>query len=131
MKTCKTFQYSIHFPPEQEAANIVSQLISQKGCIDAWQATFSIEAYFATTNRSALPNGSRLVPTPAYFPGEAVTLLWYFPGVVSYSQVRIIHLSYLPGYGYRYYVGDERTGAGGWIDEEGLSKEIVQAKLFA
>jgi hypothetical protein len=125
MRQAKMILYRFQARSMEEAHLVAFGLHQLDSCVDTLVSfSCSVEAYFEVQSteslRNTLPEGCRVIPTPAYWPGDLTILQWPFPGAHQYDQVRIAHLSYLRGYGYRYFIIDQHTQAGGWIDAPGL-----------
>jgi hypothetical protein len=125
MRQAKIMLYRFQARSMEEAQLVSAGLLQLEGCIDVLvSASCSVEAYFAVEGtesmRLVLPDGCRIVPTPNYWPGDLAILDWPFPRAAQGNQVRILHLCYIRGYGYRYVIVDQYTQASGWIDAQGL-----------
>jgi hypothetical protein len=126
--------HRIWFMTNYEAEQAVEHFRLLEGCIDVYADTYDVAVYTQRTVKQAMLRSlledysyppplkylqPSVIPLPDFLPEQLVRLLWYFPGVVSGSRVRIIHLYYSGGE-YRYQVMDEATKKVGWVDSEGL-----------
>jgi hypothetical protein len=120
----KIIRYRVLCPSVQEAQQAIADMLLLEGCIDASICEICcVDAYFHMKSkipRDKFPGKRSFIPVPRYFPGEVVTLLWYFPGSAAGSLVRITHMSYVSKFCYRYQVTDIHTKAVGWVDPEAL-----------